>query len=170
MRELQVSVRAAPAPASLAGLYGSKKRRQTVRTPGWFVDAAAKALGRPQVPLDPCAHPMPRYQFAQVNWSKGALKRPWHLPWFANPPWKDLGEWMVYAQAEARRTGMPGVLLGPWRSHRLTFLPALRGATVVFFRAFAFQGEPDSTPFACFAAAYNCTFPDTPYELDRKEW
>lgn len=160
----------AAAPKPLAGLYGAKKRRQTVRTPRWFLEAVCRAFGVERIPLDPCAHPSPRYHFAQENWSSKGLQRPWRAPAFVNSPWAKLGDWMAYAQAEQARTHLPLVLLGPWRSHRLSFLRALRGGEVVFFRAFAFEGETDSTPFACFAVAFNCTFPVTPYELDRKEW
>lgn len=162
--------RTALAPRSLAGLYGSKKRRQTVRTPQWFREAVCTAFGVARIPLDPCAHPSPRYHFAEENWSSKGLARAWNRPAFVNSPWKYLGDWMAYAWAEQRRTHLPLVLLGPWRSHRLTFLPALRGGTVHFFRAFPFEGETDGTPFACFAVAFNCTFPETPYELDRKDW
>ena len=161
----------AVAPLPLAGLYGGKtKRRQAVRTPRWFLEAVCKAFGLAQIPLDPSAYPFPRYHFAGENWMSKGLHRPWNKPAYTNPPWAKLGDWMTYAWNEQRRTRLPLVLLGPWRSHRLTFLPALRGGEVSFFRAFPFEGEKDSTPWACFAVAFNCHLPEMPYELERRQW
>lgn len=162
-------VRSAPAP--LAGLYtAGRKRKQSVSTPGWFLDAVREGLRLQVIPLDPCAYPNPRRHFAQINWTRGGLRREWIAPAYCNPPYADLVEWLAYAQHEALRTGFPTVFLGPWRSHRLGFCEALRGAQVHFFKAFPFVGHVNSPPFPVFAAAWHVTLPRTPYEMDRKQW
>lgn len=163
--------RAKAAPRSLAGLYdATRKRPQTVRTPPWFVDAAREALDESVIPLDPCATRNPAWHFAAENWSKGGLKRAWELKAFANPVYRDLDAWMSHAHSEAMRTGLPLVLLGPWRSHRVNFCRNLKHGEVVYLKAFAFVGRRNATPFPCFAVAFHCRLPRTPYELDRKQW
>lgn len=160
----------AAAPNALRGLYGApKKRQQARRTPQWFLDAAAEALGG-SIPLDPCAHRSPKFHFAEENWCYGGLKKPWERKSFANPPFDDLAAWMRYAWDEATRTGLPQILLGPWRSHRHGFLENLSGGEVVFFRAFPFVGMRNSPPFPCFAVTRHCRLPRTAYEFDRKRW
>ena len=160
------------AAAFLRGLYDAArngKRRQDIRTPQWFVDAASEALGG-SIPLDPCATRSPRWHFAEENWSSRGLDRPWERPSFANPRYDNLVAWMEHAQAEAARTGLPQIFLGPWRTHRHGFFNALARSEVIFFRAFPFVGQRNSAPFPCFAAVRHCTFPATAYEFGRRPW
>lgn len=158
------------APKPLRGMYeAGRKRRQDIRTPQWFIDASSEALGG-SVPLDPCAHRSPRWHFAEENWTRGGLDRPWERPSMANPEYNNFVAWMRYAADEAARTGLGQILLGPWRHHRIGFIEQLRGAEVILFRSFAFAGMRNTAPFACFAAVRHCRFPVTPYEVDRKRW
>lgn len=159
------------APAPLKGLYTSgRKRKQSVPTPEWFLDAVCEGFRLPKIPLDPCAHPNSARHFALENWTIGGLKRPWERPAYSNPPFKDLLAWLAYARAEALRTGLMTVFLGPWRSHRIGFCAELAGAEVTWFKAFAFVGHRNKTPFPMFAATWHCSLPPTPYEVGRKHW
>jgi len=160
-----------PAPPALRGMFQSgRKRKQAVRSSAWLIDAAATCLGG-SIPLDPCAYPNSKYWFAETNWTRGALDRPWELPSYANIPYKWLVLWLQYAQREAFRTQLPTLVLGPWRSHRLGFNKAIEGSTVVFFKAFPFEGHKNSPPFPIALYAWNTDrFPRTPYEVDRRAW
>lgn len=163
--------RAKHAPKSLAGLYdANRKRPQTVRTPPWFLEAVCEALQESVIPLDPCATKNPAWHFALENWWTHGLDRPWELKAFANPVFRYLDAWMTYAQSEAMRTGLPTVLLGPWRSHRINFCRNIKGGEVVFLKAFPFVGRKNATPFPCFAVSFHCSLPRTRYELDRRKW
>ena len=156
--------------ASLRGMYdATRKRRQDIRTPQWLLDAVIEALGG-SVPLDPCASRSPKFHFAEENWSYGGLKKTWSKPSYANPPFNNLVAWMRQAYDCATETGLPTILLGPWRTHRHGFAEQLGGADVVFFHAFKFAGQRNSAPFPCFAAVRHCKFPRTAYEVDRKRW
>ncbi|HKY36478.1 MAG TPA: hypothetical protein VJN18_11100 [Polyangiaceae bacterium] len=159
------------APASLAGLYlAGRKRNQIVCSPLWWIAAVCEGMRLERIPLDPCAHPKPAKHFAIQNWTRGGLDAPWLHPSYANPPFNELVRWMRHARACAMLTGFPVVLLGPWRSHRIGFCEALAGATVLFFKAFPFDGQKNATPFPCFAAAWHVQLPRTRYEMDRKAW
>lgn len=160
--------------ASLKGLYDATRngaRRQDIRTPQWLVDAASETLGG-SIPLDPSAHRSPRWHFAEENWSSRGLDRPWEKPTYVNSRFDVLALWLDYWQSEARRTGLPSLIIGPWRSHRYGggFVDAIRGAEVVFFKAFAFAGQRNSSPFPVFLAARNVRFVRTAYEVDRQVW
>lgn len=156
--------------AALRGMYdATRKRRQDIRTPQWLLDAVTESLGG-SVPLDPCASRSPKFHFAEVNWCYGGLVKEWELPSYANPPFNNLVAWMRHAYDEATRTGLPQIFVGPWRSHRHGFLEQLGGSEVVFFRAFAFAGQRNSTPWPCFALTRHCRLPRTAYEFDRKRW
>lgn len=155
------------APKPLRGLYNArKKRKQEVRTPRKLIDAFADALGG-EVPLDPCATRSAEHHFARVNWMYAGLKRAWLLPAYANPPYKYLAAWLAHTRAQALLTGLPTILLGPWRSHRTTFCAELDGQEVVYLKAFPFEGQTNTAPFACFVVAWNLRLPSLPWELGR---
>lgn len=159
------------APKALAGLYtAGRKRKQIVSTPPWWIRAVCEGMKLERIPLDPCAHPDPARHFALTNWTRGGLDQPWLAPGYSNPPFNKLLAWMQHARGSAMLTGFPTVLLGPWRSHRIGFCDALRGAEVLFFKAFPFEGHKNSPPFPVFAAAWHVRLPRTRYELDRKQW
>lgn len=154
-------------PRPLKGLYtAGKKRKQEVRTPANLIEAFADVLGG-VVPLDPCATRSSAFHFAQVNWTSGSLKRRWELPCFFNPPWKDLSAWLLHGRLEAARTGLPSIVLGPWRSHRNAFCSILHGVEAVFLKAVAFEGHRNTMPQPCFVASWNLTLPKLPGELGR---
>lgn len=160
------------APVSLRGLYGApRKRKQAHRTPPEIIAAVCESFQVAQIPLDPCAHRNSAHHFARDNWTSKGLDRPWRAPAYANPQYDQLASWMAYARSEARRTGHPTALLGPWRSHRVDFTQNLKGAIVVFLKAFPFAGMRNGAPFPCFLAFFNVRVPrGLPWELDRKRW
>lgn len=155
------------APDTLRGLYDAgRKRKQNILTPDWFLEAVREAFGG-TIPLDPCASRNQRHWFAHDNWIAGGRSKAWEDKAFANPPYFELALWLRWAQSEAARSGLPTIVLGPWRSHRVNFLQYVAGAELVYFRAFPFEGQKNTAPFPCFAAIRHCTFPVTPYEVGR---
>jgi hypothetical protein len=154
-------------PAPLKRLYTvGTKYQQERTTPEKLIEAFAELLGG-RIGLDPCATRSARGHFADVNWNRGGLKKRWELPSYANPPWSDLGAWLLHARLEAARTGLPSIVLGPWRSHRNLFLSTLDGCDVVFLKALAFGGFRNTHPTPCFVASWNVALPRLPYELGR---
>lgn len=157
-------------PAALKGGYDNRKRKQSIRSSAWLIECAAQTLGG-AIPLDPCAHRLKRHHFAQTNWTHGALERTWDQPNYANVPFKWLVLWLQYAQQQAAHTGLPTMVLGPWRSQRLGYCDAIRGATVVYFKAFPFEGYTNSPPFPVTLTIWNTDrWPRTPYEMARQRW
>ncbi len=154
-------------PKPLKGLYtAGKKRKQEVRTPLKLVHAFADALGG-SIPLDPCATRSPLTHVAEENWTSRGLDRGWEKPVYANPPWKYFSEWLVHARLEAVRTGLPTIVLGPWRSHRVVFLSVLHAMEVVYLKALPFEGHTNTMPTPCFVVAWNLTLPKLPWEMGR---
>jgi len=167
----KVKTRAAPVP--LAGLYdATKKRKQNIRTPEWFLAGVLEAFGG-YIPLDPCAHRNQRHWFAHTNWTAGGRSRPWEEKTYANPPFggalRELVYWLAHARVQAAHTGLPTIVLAPWRSHRHHFMPALAASTVIWFRAFPFAGHKNSTPFPCVAIVRHCKFPRLELETGRAD-
>lgn len=154
-------------PKPLKGLYtAGKKRKQEVRTPLKLVAAFADLLGG-TIPLDPCATRSPLTHIAEENWTSRGLVRHWEKKTYSNPPWSKFSDWLVHARLEATRSGLPTIVLGPWRSHRVVFLSVLDGVEAVFLKALAFEGHKNTMPTPCFVVAWNLTLPKLPYEMGR---
>lgn len=147
------------APKALRSGYAGKQQRdrsQHHRTPPIVLEPIQSDWDG--IELDPCASPRKAHHFARENYTRRGLDLPWRDRTYANPPYSGLGDWLAKAAEEAAN-GYRIRLLGPWRSHRLTFCAALFAADIVLLKAFPFHGQKETSPFPCFVASWGCPAP-----------
>ena len=125
-------------------------RPQEIYTPQSVIDVVLATFG--EIVLDPCSGPdsiVPariKYDGTAEQWD-GLLSR-WFRKTYFNPPYKNLRDWLIKADAEASQA-RPIIGLFPVRPHRKWFRDLLlnrSGVEIVYLDPLKFRGYDQAFP------------------------
>lgn len=137
------------APKALAGLYGSKERKQETFTPMPILDAIARVWPE-GIALDPCGHPEAPLICdlrLYVPDTVSGLEYPWEPRTYLNPPFNNLKDWLLKTMEEYADGIQEIMVLSPCRSRRVWSRQAFYLADrICYLDPVTFVGYPSTHP------------------------